>query len=685
MSDIYYKWVNDVVEQVREEYPDKWFGLLAYNDVTDPPSFKLDDHVVPFITKDRLTWIDDDIEDYGHYQMEEWEKVANNIGWYDYMYGTFYMVPRVFPHKMAETFQYAKEHNVIGDYIEMYHNAGDGPKAWLAAKLMWDSDQDVDALMQEWYERTVGVEAASDLAELYDHWEDFWTNRIKESNWFQNGKTNTYLPFKQQTYLNLVTDGDIEQSMNLISSVVDKAQTDEQKTRAEKIQKMFKYYEATALSYPREGDMEAPKDEAEALELVETIADTLEAKINFASKRAELKEEFEDDPALKFRSSRWYEWSGTNGSEFWNVADYIRDHESDGGAVTDRMNELAGDDQSLNLREFAELVLAVTTGEMRSLTGNPSYEEGEKDAPPWNFWDPSGTATIERVEGTSHTGDSSVLIENATDRSGTHQTFKIQPGKTAAQMHYYTPEGTETDGFVRIVVSPQSEDGETLADYISSEKSLSDSAGEWSSVGVFEDIPTEINGKKVDKVLLNAQVMNAPDTKVYLDDVGLYQSQILTRNSSFEEGDSSADAWNSWIKHSGSIQRVEDKAHSGEASLLVDQLERGGPHQNFNVGSGLKKVQIYYYPVDGTEKGTIQLTLHVRNEDGDELKSLHTEETELFESVEEWASIDFLADIPEKVDGEPVADAKVVAVIDGAEDSQVYLDDFEVRNAVNVE
>src|SRR5699024_3993306 len=141
MSDIYYEWVNDVVGQEREVYPDKWFGLLAYNDVTDPPSFQLDDHVVPFITKDRMTWIDDDMRKYGHRQMDEWREVANKIGWYDYMYGVHYMVPRVFPHLMAETFQYASENDVYGDYIEMYHNAGDGPKAWLAAKLMWDPYQ----------------------------------------------------------------------------------------------------------------------------------------------------------------------------------------------------------------------------------------------------------------------------------------------------------------------------------------------------------------------------------------------------------------------------------------------------------------------------------------------------------------------------------------------------------------
>src|SRR5699024_3560351 len=122
MAEIYYEWVNKVVEQVLAVYPDKWFGLLAYNNVTDPPSFSLNPRIVAFITKDRLTWIDEDIRNYGHSQMEEWKQVANQIGWYDYMYGVFFATPRVFPHVMAENFKYASENQVYGHYIEMYHN-----------------------------------------------------------------------------------------------------------------------------------------------------------------------------------------------------------------------------------------------------------------------------------------------------------------------------------------------------------------------------------------------------------------------------------------------------------------------------------------------------------------------------------------------------------------------------------
>ena len=96
MSDIYYAWVNEVVTRVLEVYPDKWFGVLAYYDVMDPPSFPLHPRVIPLITKDRMAWIDDDVRAAGHKQMDAWNAVAAQVAWYDYMYGgAHYIVPRI--------------------------------------------------------------------------------------------------------------------------------------------------------------------------------------------------------------------------------------------------------------------------------------------------------------------------------------------------------------------------------------------------------------------------------------------------------------------------------------------------------------------------------------------------------------------------------------------------------------
>ena len=48
--------------------------------------------------------------------------------------------------------------------------------------------------------------------------------------------------------MHIVTEEDIQESMRLAQAVVDKAGTDLQKARAQKIYSMFEYYEASALS-----------------------------------------------------------------------------------------------------------------------------------------------------------------------------------------------------------------------------------------------------------------------------------------------------------------------------------------------------------------------------------------------------------------------------------------------------
>src|SRR5699024_659095 len=168
---IYYEWVNEVVGQVREVYPDKWFGLYAYNEVMDPPSFKIDSHVVPYITRDRMAWLDEGEREKDQHRLEEWNKVADHIGWYEGFYGFGYHLPRAYSHLLADNLQYAKDHNVTAVHADSVSNFGDFPRVWLLSQLLWDVDSNVDALLNDWYEAAVGPDAAPDLKTYFDFWE----------------------------------------------------------------------------------------------------------------------------------------------------------------------------------------------------------------------------------------------------------------------------------------------------------------------------------------------------------------------------------------------------------------------------------------------------------------------------------------------------------------------------------
>ncbi|MGI6083067.1 MAG: DUF4838 domain-containing protein [Limnochordia bacterium] len=530
MSDIYYFWVNQVVTRVLEVYPDKWFGLLAYCEVMDPPSFPLHPRVVPFITKDRMAWIDDDVQAAGHKQMDAWNAVAAQIAWYDYMYGgVHYVVPRIFNHVMAENFRYAKRHGVVGTYTEMYHTVIDGPKPWLAARLQWNPDQDVDALLWEWYERAVGPAAAHDLKAFYDLWEHFWTERIKESPWFARSKGRTYLLFTDLEYLHLVTDEDIRESTRLLASVVAKAKTPEQKARAELIRRAFEYCEASVNSYPRRTS--SPQDRSAVLRMLGDVARTLEERLRAAQSRYELMDEFRTHPLLRAPSeSRIHAWGGWPAEEFFHLVDYLKAHESEGGPVTEQLESMA-QSSSRRLRAFAELLLQIRDG-TPSLTGAKSFEDPFETNRRWSKWIVS-TGDIRRVEDVAYRGRASLLIEGMA-RGGPHQTFNVQPGLAAVSVRYYVPSGN-TEGTIQLTLHLKDAQGANLVSYRSNPVDLSSHAGEWSGLGLLEEMPGYVDGQRVVRAQLVVTVDGALNTPVYVDEVLVCHSKTPVPVSDYEQ------------------------------------------------------------------------------------------------------------------------------------------------------
>lgn len=310
VSAAYFTWANAVVSGVLEHYPDKWFGCLAYRSVAQPPSERLvHPRIVPFLTYDRMKWADSAIAAEGQQLTKSWQKAATRLGWYDYIYGTPYCVPRVYFHTMANYYRYAAQHQVTAMYAEAYPNWGEGPKLYIAMKLQWDPAQDVDALLREWCEKAVGEDAAPELLAYYRLWEHFWTYTVISSSWFSAGR-NEYLFFSRPEYLALITD-EISHSRTLLEAVVAKAKTAEQKARADMLFRAFLYYEASTISYAglkKQGALMTSRPEAVASE--ETT--TEEYYRNFAAKRRTLTDEFQQDPVLahplrfdRYNTLRW--------------------------------------------------------------------------------------------------------------------------------------------------------------------------------------------------------------------------------------------------------------------------------------------------------------------------------------------------------------------------------------------
>jgi hypothetical protein len=294
-SDIYFEWANKVVEEVLKEYPDKWFGTLAYWNLAQPPKkVKVHPRIIPYMTYDRMHWIDPDLEAEGHRITEWWKSMSPTLGWYDYIYGTPYLLPRVYFHEMGKYLQYGYKAGVRVSYAEIYYNWGEGPKEYIHLKLLWNPRLDINAALNEWYERAVGKEAAPELAAYYTLWEKFWTGRIQKSSWYT--PEGQFMRFTSPGYLDIVTRKDIAKSRTWLENAMAKAHTVKQKKRAGLLLKAFEYYEASAYSFLDEWNAfnSYPKSGKEALGLL----DTAEEYASMKEKRFRRVEEFNKDPVL---------------------------------------------------------------------------------------------------------------------------------------------------------------------------------------------------------------------------------------------------------------------------------------------------------------------------------------------------------------------------------------------------
>lgn len=249
VSNDYFQWVNAVAKKVLAVYPDKYFGLLAYNNVAEPPSANIgvNAHVIPFLTYERLRWSDPKLEQQGHQLTEAWTKQCDVLGWYDYVYGLDYLVPRVWFHRMQDYLKWGSQNKVKYYYAELYPNWGEGSKPWIMGKLLWNPNYNVDSLLNVWYVSFAGKKAAPKLKSFYQVWEQFWSKDIFTSSW--NYDTHQYLNFTVLSYLSAVSKEYGSNCDKFINDALNLAETTGQKQRIKELRDMWQVYKAAIEIY----------------------------------------------------------------------------------------------------------------------------------------------------------------------------------------------------------------------------------------------------------------------------------------------------------------------------------------------------------------------------------------------------------------------------------------------------
>jgi len=184
LSDRYFTFVKAVADGLREDFPEKYVSCIAYWTVESPPMrVELPSNVMVVITQDVGQWHDRAYKQTDMDFAREWSEAAGAFGTYDYT-GLGWLMPRVYPHQMAESLRFYDEVGAVAVTNEAWPTWWySGPQMYVRAKLMWDPELDCDDVLEEFYSGFFGP-AEEPMEDFYDTLERCMMTE-REGRWFE--------------------------------------------------------------------------------------------------------------------------------------------------------------------------------------------------------------------------------------------------------------------------------------------------------------------------------------------------------------------------------------------------------------------------------------------------------------------------------------------------------------------
>ncbi len=172
-SETLFEFANQVAEAVAAKYPKTLLGILAYSAYSQPPSFKLHPNLFLQTTAEiRRTQLPLDE------QLDQLKQRVSRIGIYEYfsVYHWDWDYPnpaKVAPAPLVNNLRLYASKGVTSLNAEASNNwAARGIGYYLSAKLMWDLDTDVKAVVDDFFSKAFGA-AAAPMRRYFDRWYRF--------------------------------------------------------------------------------------------------------------------------------------------------------------------------------------------------------------------------------------------------------------------------------------------------------------------------------------------------------------------------------------------------------------------------------------------------------------------------------------------------------------------------------
>jgi len=185
-----YFW-NGIAERVAKVHPDRYLVVDAYSVYAAPPvERKLHPNLVV-----RFAPLSYHAEDYRQESLRDWDgwsKAAKQIYFRPnlMLLGRREGLPLLYVHKFGQDFRYLASHGMMGTDFDAccHHWATQGLNYYVVARLQWNPEQDVDALVDDFCRSGFGP-AAKSVRQYYDRLEtlinEVATKKLKHTEAFQ--------------------------------------------------------------------------------------------------------------------------------------------------------------------------------------------------------------------------------------------------------------------------------------------------------------------------------------------------------------------------------------------------------------------------------------------------------------------------------------------------------------------
>jgi hypothetical protein len=253
LSDRIVTYANEIAKRVCRALPDQRFGLYAYSYYAAPPTYaKLDPHVYIMCVGNDLNTLYRS-QEYADYHLREvllpWRAMVTHLLYYSWAegYGNDDM-PCMQEQAQKRLFRNLAAARVEG--FEMYDSdsfAASGLNHYLALKMCWNPNADIDALYTDALEKCYGEKAAPYVRQYFDAVERRWTRfSDKAISWTQR-VTDT--PKMYPLSMEIVNAGLYEECAPLLAKAMTLTSDEGQQARLRLLMDNLEYTRMTVELY----------------------------------------------------------------------------------------------------------------------------------------------------------------------------------------------------------------------------------------------------------------------------------------------------------------------------------------------------------------------------------------------------------------------------------------------------